>query len=172
MDSLQEKFERGVGDRFASWISAVYGEPCIFLRRADRAPDLVYLYRGSELFIEITAAYYDEKKHAEFLWKGAKNAPDAHASWFGINPDKSLATAVITRIAAKAKKAYGSNTALLIEIPPGVTSAERLEELLSAQILPDTNFIGIFVVGNFPLTTSSAGGYRVLALKPFLHHAD
>jgi hypothetical protein len=31
------------------------------LRRADRAPDLVYLYRGSELFIEITAAYYDEK---------------------------------------------------------------------------------------------------------------
>jgi hypothetical protein len=140
------------------------------LRRADRAPDLVYLYR--ERVVHRDHCGLLRRKHAEFLWKGAKNAPDAPASWFGINPDKSLATAVITRIAAKAKKAYGSNTALLIEIPPGVTSAERLEELLSTQILPDTNFIGIFVVGNFPLTTSSAGGYRVLALKPFLHHAD
>ncbi|MCU6434056.1 hypothetical protein LPB67_09785 [Undibacterium sp. Jales W-56] len=167
MDLLQEQFEQGVGDRFASWISAAYGDPCIFLRRADRAPDLVYSYRGRELFIEITAAYYDGR-HAKFLWKGAKNAPDAPASWWGENPDKSLASAVSTRVAEKAKKAYGANTALLIEVPPGVTSAERLEELLSTQVLPDTNFAGIFVVGTFPMTTSSAGGYRVLSLKPFL----
>lgn len=167
MDPLQEQFEQGVGDRFASWISGARGDPCIFLRRADRAPDLVYSYRGRELFIEITATYYDGR-HANFLWKSAKNAPDAATGWSGVNPEKSLAVAVSTLITEKAKKAYGSNTALLIEVPPSVTSAERLEELLSKQALPETDFAGIFVVGTFPMTTSSTGGYRVLSLKPFV----
>lgn len=46
MDPLQEQFERGVGDRFAQWLSTTTGEPCTFLRRADRAPDLVYSFNA------------------------------------------------------------------------------------------------------------------------------
>ena len=165
MDQLQEQFEQGVGDRFASWLSATTGEPCVFARRADRAPDLVYSYRGRELLVEITAAYYDGE-HAKFLWKGAKNAPDAPDGWSGVNPDKSLAAAIGTRIAEKARKRYGKNTVLLIEVPPGVTSVERLEELLAMQALRETDFVGVFVLGTFPMTTGSTGGYRVIALKP------
>lgn len=172
MEPLQEQFEQGVGDRFASWLSATSGEQCVFLRRADRAPDLVYSYRGQEQLVEITAAYYDGS-HAAFLWKGARGDTSTPAEWSGINPDKSLSAAVHTRIAEKSKKRYGQNTVLLIEVPPGVTSAEELEALLSAQPMPlDTPFTGIFVVGTFPITSSSTGGYRVLPLKPIERRAN
>ena len=164
MEPIQEDFELGVGNRFASWLSAIGGDPCVFLRRADRAPDLVYSYQGSELFIEITAAYYDAN-HAKFLWKGAKNAADAPSSWLGVNTDKSLAEAIFTGITKKTGKAYGPNTALLIEVPPGTTSVESLEKLLSKQVMPENDFVGIYVTGRFPQTSNSAGGYRVLSLK-------
>lgn len=69
--------------------------------------------------------------------------------------------------AEKSKNRYGEYTALLIEVPPGVTSVERLIELLLDQRLPsETPFVGIFVVGNFPITIDSAGGYRVIPIKP------
>lgn len=164
MDPLQAQFEQSVGDRFASWLSARSGKLCSFLRRADRAPDLVYSFDGRELFVEVTAAYYDAP-HAAFLWKGARGAPDAPAGWSGVNPSKSLAEAIATRIREKSKKFYGENTVLLIEVPPGVTSAEDLQELLAPfQLQRDAPFVGIYVVGNFPITGSSPGGYRVLPL--------
>lgn len=166
MDPLQQDFERGVGDRFAEWLAHTSNETCTFLRRADHAPDLVYAYGGKELLVEVTAAYYDSA-HAAFLWKGAKGAPDAPAGWSGVNPDKSLATAIAVRITSKSTKRYGANTILLIEVPPGVTSAERLEFFLSNSTLPyETPFTGIYVVGRFPITTESAGGYRVITVKP------
>jgi hypothetical protein len=165
MDAIQENFEQGVGDRFAEWLSKTSGSLCAFLRRADRAPDLVYFYRGKEILVEITAAYYDGK-HAEFLWKAARGAENTPAEWTGVNPDKSLASAIAKRISEKAKKRYGENALLLIEVPPGVTTVERLTALLVAQSNEAaTPFSGIFVVGTFPTTTSSAGGYKVIPLK-------
>lgn len=168
MDPLQMAFERGVGDRFADWLSKSTNEPCSFSRRADRAPDLVYFFRGSELLVEVTAAYYDKKSHAEFLWKGAKNKVDAPPAWSGVNPDKSLAVAIANQIAKKSTKRYGSNTILLIEVPPGVTTVERLECLLiNTVVLENVPFVGIYVVGTFPMSSDSAGGYRVITLKAF-----
>ena len=167
MESLQQDFERGVGDRFAEWLASSTGTPCTFLRRADQAPDLIYSFREADLLIEITAAYYD-RAHAEFLWKGARNAQDAPAGWSGDGPDKSLADAIACCIFEKSKKRYGANTILLIELPPGVTSAERLAELLVGLTLPSAmQFVGIYVVGRFPITVGSTGGYRVLPIKPF-----
>lgn len=166
MDTVQLQFEQGVGDRFAEWLAATSGAECSFLRRADRAPDLVYLFKGSELLIEVTAAYYDGT-HAAFLWKQARGSADAPTGWSGVNPDKSLAAAIVERVTEKSKKRYGKNTVLLIEIPPGVTSAEILVELLAGQpVAFETSFRGIFVVGNFPITTGSTGGFRVIPIKP------
>lgn len=173
MDPVQEQFEQGVGDRFADWLSATSGAQCAFLRRAEQAPDLVYSYKEGELLVEITTAYYDER-HAMFLWKTGRGAMDAPAGWSsGPNPDTLLVTAIAACVAKKSKKRYGKNTVLLIEIPPGNTSAERLEELLAGQpFLFETPFVGIFVVGCFPRvygcpprTIHSDGGYRVIPIK-------
>ncbi len=165
MDVVQEQFEQGVGDRFADWLSQTSGASCAFLRRADCAPDLVYSYRGREILVEITAAYYDGK-HAEFLWKTARGVADAPDGWTGVNADKSLASAIAKCISEKAQKRYGENAVLLIEVPPGVTTVERLTALLVAQSNDTlTLFSGIFVVGTFPMTISSTGGYRVIPLK-------
>lgn len=166
MDPVQAQFEQGVGERFAEWLSTTSRAPCSFLRRADQAPDLVYSYREGELFVEITAAYYDDS-HAAFLWKAARGATGAPPGWSGVNPDKSLAAAIAERVVEKSKKRYGENTVLLIEVPPAVTSAKKLADLLVGQPLPsETPFVGIYVVGNFPITTSSTGGYRVIPIKP------
>jgi len=97
MDPVQAQFEQGVGDRFAEWSSATSSTQCSFVRRADRAPDLVYRFRERELLVEIAAAYYDSA-HAAFLWKGARNAPDAPPGWSGVNPDRSLAAAIAKRM--------------------------------------------------------------------------
>ena len=166
MDPLQEQFERGVGDRFAEWLSIATGAPCTFLRRADRAPDLVYSFKGTDLFVEVTAAYYDGT-HAEFLWKGAREEANAPEGWVGVSPAESLAAAIRSRITNKSKKRYGPNTLLLIEVPPGITSVEKLTELLSSTPCPsDAPFVGIYVAGTFPISLESTGGYRVLPLKP------
>jgi hypothetical protein len=168
MDPLQEQFERGVGDRFAEWLSTSAGTSCTFLRRADRAPDLVYSFKGAELFVEVTAAYYDGK-HAEFLWKGAREEANAPEGWFGVAPAESLAAAIRARITNKSKKRYGSNTLLLVEVPPGITSAEKLTELLASTACPsDGPFVGIYVAGTFPMSLESTGGYRVVAIKPLV----
>lgn len=165
MDEVQEQFELGVGNRFADWLSQSSGASCAFLRRADRAPDFVYVYRGIQIQFEITAAYCDGK-HAEFLWKAARGVADAPEGWTGVNADKLLAGAIAKRISEKAQKQYGENTVLLIEVPPGITTVERLNALLVDQSnVAVTQFAGIYVVGTFPITSSSTGGYRVIPLK-------
>jgi len=170
MDPVKLQFEQGVGDQFADWLSATSGTQCLFLRRADLppdlAPDLVYSYREEELLVETTAAYYDGS-HATFLWETARGAIDGPTGWAGENPDNLLAAAIGERIIEKSMNRYGENTVLLIEVPPGVTSAESLADLIVDQSLPSkTPFVGIFVVGNFPVTTYSTGGYRVIPIKP------
>jgi len=55
---------------------------------------------------------------------------------------------------------------LLIEVPPGVTSAEELAELLEKHQFPkDLPFLGIYIVGNFRIKKDSSGGFRVIPIK-------
>jgi hypothetical protein len=185
MDPIQKEFERSVGDRFIEWLNTETGSEYYFADRPDRAPDLLYSSNGVELLVEITTTYYDNA-HAAFLWKGFRGAKDAPDGWTGVDPNKSLAAAISDRIAKKSKKRYGDNTVLLIEVPPGVTSAEDLGDntvllievppgvtsaedlasLLREQLVKcETPFVGIYVVGRFPITPRSSGGYRVIPIK-------
>jgi hypothetical protein len=165
MDPLQQQFEKAIGDQFFEWLNTRSKTTYSFSRRAGEAPDLVYVSGEDELLVEITSGYYDGK-HAEFLWKGARGTRDAPANWNGVDPDKSLAQAIAHRVAEKCAKRYGERSVLLINVPPGVTSAEELSELLAKQSLPvEAPFAAIYVVGRFPMTSSSSGGYRVIPIK-------
>lgn len=141
----------------------------MFSHRPGIAPDLVYASDGCELQVEITAGYYDGA-HAEFLWKNAYGAKDAPVVWERLDAvpaEKALAQAIVKQVSVKCKKRYGANTLLLVEVPPGITAAEALAELLTRSTFPSViPFTGVYVVGRFPITSQSNGGYRVLPIKP------
>lgn len=164
MDPVLQQFEQAVGDEFAEWLSRATGHPCTFMGRAGEAPDLVYSFRGKELLVEVTGAYYDGA-HAAFLWKTARGQADAPDRWVGVGPDKSLAEAVITRLNRKSLKRYGPNTVLLIQIPPGVTRLSALVKLLQGRIPSESPFAGVYVVGTFPKENDLGGVYGVFPLK-------
>jgi len=165
MSTVQEQFEKAVGDEFFEWFNAQRGTVYSFARRAGEAPDLVYTWNSKELFVEITAGYYDSA-HGAFLWKNARGAPDAPNSWVGADPDRSLAHAIVERVNDKCSKRYGAETILLVNVPPGATSAEELNDLLVRERFPDAiPFVGAYVCGRFPITSSSSGGYRVIPIK-------
>jgi hypothetical protein len=166
MDEVQQQFEHGVADRFFEWFAQQGGPNYSFVRRAHEAPDLVYACNNLDLQVEITAAYYDGT-HAEFLWKYARGAGNPPIGWQGVgNPHKALAQAIIDRVEAKCEKRYGLTTLLLIEVPPGLTSAEELAALLTQKVFPSViPFAGVYVAGRFPITSNSSGGYRVLPIK-------
>ncbi len=164
MDPVLQQFEQAVGDEFAEWLSQSTGHTCTFVRRAGEAPDLVYSYRGRELLVEVTGAYYDGA-HAAFLWKQARGAPNPPTHWVGAAPDKSLANAVVARIQQKSLKRYGSNVVLLVDIPPGVTRLSSLEKLLEGRTTMATPFAGIYVVGTFPKENDLGGLYQLYAIK-------
>lgn len=165
MSLLQDQHEKSVGDAFFEWFNEEHGTQYVFLRRSGEAPDLVYGNNETEIGAEITGAYY-EGAHGAFLWKSARGSPDALDSWFGVNPDLTLAEAVVECVRAKSSKQYGSNTVLIVNIPPGTTSFEELSRLLLEKDLPSVKgFIGVYVCGRFPITTTSAGEYRVINFK-------
>ncbi len=164
MNEFQEKNERAVGEGFIEWLNSGKGTTYRFKARPDRAPDLIYTSDSNELFIEVTAAFYDHE-HARFIWKGVRGEADAPERWTGINANESLVNAIHNCIINKAQKRYENETLLLIEVPPGVTSAEELSELLDRQQFPrDLPFAGIYVVGDFPIKKGSIGGFRVIPI--------
>lgn len=165
MNQHKEKYEKSVGDTFIEWLNSEIGTEYRFINYPDRAPDLLYSSNGDDLLIEVTSAFYD-REHAKFIWKGIREEEDAPLGWSGFNPNRSLAAEIFNRVTEKAKKRYGDKTVLLIEVPPGVTSAEELTEMLgNKQVEKQTPFVGIYVVGNFPIKTHSTGGYRVIPIK-------
>ena len=166
MDPIQEQFERSVGEEFFEWFNKKYHTDYFYVGRPDEAPDLHYSSSDrKDIFVEITGAYYDAK-HSTFLWKsirGVKNAPD---SWAGAEPNKKLANDIRECIKIKSNKRYGSNTILLVVVPPGVTTAEDLKVLLENNIsILNSPFMGIYAAGTFPITKLSKGGYRVITIK-------
>lgn len=166
MNDVQQNFERGVADRFFDWLSTTGGPTFEFSRRAGEAPDLIYSCGRNELSVEVTAGYYDSD-HARFLWEYARGKDNRPIGWQGVgNPHEALAQAIFSRIAAKCLKRYGATTLLLVEVPPGLTSAEELDGLLAQKSFPSSiPFCGAYVVGRFPITCHSSGGYRVLPIK-------
>ena len=166
MDEVQQQFERGVAERFFEWLLQQGGPNYSFVRRSFEAPDLVYRNDDVDLGVEITAAYYD-RHHAEFLWKNGRGIDNSPVGWHGEgNPHKALAEAIIGRVIDKCKKRYGVKTLLLVEVPPGLTSAEELIELLPRSVFPQViPFVGAYVVGRFPITCDSFGDYHVLPIK-------
>ena len=169
MADIKEKFEFDVAEGFFEWLTDNGGPRCVFSGRAGQAPDLVYVAAtGEEIQIEITGTYYDGS-HAKFLWDDLRGVTNPSSGWHGVgNPDKKLANDLSKRLHEKCKKRYGPTTILLIQIPPGLTSAEDLAKLLFAQTLPPVvSFAGVYVVGRFPITSKSSGGYRVLTIKEY-----
>lgn len=168
MGDAKEKNERLVADRFFEWLIDQGGPDFTFSHRAGEAPDLVYVSDLGQLQVEVTTSYYDGL-HAKFLWDFERGAENPPAGWHGVgNPHRALADDVLTRLRNKCGKRYGETTILLILIPPGLTSAEQLWELLSEETLPSViPFLGVYVVGRFPITSESTGGYRVLAIKEY-----
>lgn len=164
MNEFQVKNEKAVGQAFIEWLNAEKGQNYIYKGRPDRAPDLIYASGNNELYIEVTSAFYDND-HAKFIWKSVRGEPDAPTSWGGINPNESLVNEIHNCVIKKAKKRYKNETLLLIEVPPGVTSDEELSNLLDLRQFPDDlPFMGIYVVGEFPIKNNSAGGLRVIPI--------
>ena len=167
-ENMKEQLEQSVGDTFFEWLNIQRRTNYCFSRRAGEAPDLVYADGDKELFVEVTTAYA-HKDHAEFLWKNASGARNAPEVWDGIEPDRSLAQEVVNLIANKSKKRYGNNCILLVNIPPGVTPEGELLVLLTGAPLPapvDLPFVGVYVVGRFPVRDPFyTGGYGVIPIK-------
>ena len=87
MNEFKEKNERAVGEDFIEWLNFERGTKYRFKGRPDRAPDLIYSSDSDEIFMEVTAAFYDDE-HAKFIWKGVRGEADAPHRWIGVNPNK------------------------------------------------------------------------------------
>lgn len=166
MDDIQLLFERGVAERFFEWFSKKGGPSYSFIRRAGEAPDLVYGCKDTELYVEITCRYSDSAQ-AKFLWEYARGGPNPPASWDAVGDvHEALAQDIVKGVTAKCEKRYGVTTILLVEVPPGHTSVEKLAELLAQKLFPSViPFVGVYVTGRFPIKVDSSGGYHVIPIK-------
>ncbi|AVO33404.1 hypothetical protein [Ottowia oryzae] len=153
----KEALERWPCEVLAEWLTATTGDACTFVRSSD-APDVIYEFRGRTLSMEVTMAFADQEHHAKFVFKGM-------GPWDGEAPDERLAQDILRCVAKKSINQYGENVLLVVRVPPSVTAFEELCTALAELAVPqDTPFAGIYVVGNFPMTSRSEGGIRVLPL--------
>ena len=137
-----------------------------FARRGNEAPDLIYADGDRLKYIEVVGAYYDNQ-HATFLWKNARNVPDAPQKFSGQDFDTSLVENISRQIAAKCAKAYGRGCVLLVTVRPVLTTAEEMDELQKGITLPESvPFDAIFLSGNFAIRAPSLTSYRVWQLGP------
>jgi hypothetical protein len=89
--------------------------------------------------------------------------------------DEDLAVTVVEAIEKKCRKArdhrYKVDPILLVEVLPGMTTAEDLARLLAQSQFPsDCLFAGVYGIGRFPVAKVSTGGYstggpRVISIK-------
>lgn len=167
MEELKKQFERGVADRFFNCLK-YQGGPGFSFSRAGERPDLVYVNGAYELPIEITEACFDNKQ-TEFLWRLARGPEDPDLCLVSVgNPDEALANSIVERVHTKCRKGYDEKTIVLIEVPPGHTTAENLEKLLvqkKQDFPPVIPLQGVYVTGRFPLQDDGSDGYRMFAIK-------
>jgi hypothetical protein len=165
MDETQSKHERTAGDAFIRWFNRRNGKRFTFDARPGEAPDLKYVDGHQILNIEITDAYYD-RDDAEMQWKTARKEASARDRWSGGDFDRALVTNISVGIAKKYPKDYGKDCVLVVAVRPGLTTAEEMEQMLSKIEIPGKNpFTGIYLIGDFPWTDSSRGGFRCWCLQ-------
>ena len=172
MTSLKELDERAVGDRFIDWLNCQYDLEYRFSRRAGEAPDLVYsLPDKTELFIEVTSAYYG-KEYAKFIWEGVRSQEDQFLVTEMGGEDSSLVSDIARVVNQKCMKRYEKHCILVISTTCFWTSAKTLAQLLASQEFPDNNFAGIYVHGRFSRTNEDFDGndYSIIPIKAYSLH--
>lgn len=168
---IKKAHELATGDQFVAWIAQRGGSEFAFFSQPKNAPDLVYKCGDTTLNIEHSSAQYDVAHRILTEWPVCANG-NIIEYWFGEgNVDEVLANSVVDVIQKKCQKAangrYGSDPILLVEVLPGVTTAEALKWWLrkKEKVFSDMPFAGVYVVGRFPFTARSKGGFRVLPIK-------
>lgn len=167
MDETQRQHEQAVGDAFIQVYNRLKRCRYTFAGRAGEAPDLVYRDDGPEIRLEIVDCYYDTDD-AKVKWQNARDVYDAPTEWSGVNPDDALLDSINAALRGKCAKDYGPNCLLIVNVSPGVTTAEEMGALLENVAIPgDPRFAGIYLTGMFGFSSDgSMGGYRVWELWP------
>jgi hypothetical protein len=164
VDSLQEEFERWVGDQVIERYNADHGTSFRFHGRAGQAPDLEYRDGSRSLRVEVTAAFYDEN-HARFKWLAAGKHPDAPHKFFGRNCDEKLVENINAALIAKCAKSYGANCVLAVCVLPELTRVWEMEARLEDLRVPAANrFDVIYLCGEFPSPIGSSAERRIWKL--------
>ncbi len=160
MNTYKKNFERSVGESFIDWYNRQNNTNFAF-RCQGESPDLTYRDGAAVLHVEVTSAYYD-KRHAKSLWQNARREPNAPKGWGGIDFDKALKEEIEKAIADKCDKNYGPDcVVLVVDVTPVLTGADEMESQLGEIRVPSAHrFAGIYLTGDFPVTSTSPGGYR------------
>jgi hypothetical protein len=164
MDSLQEQFERWVGDLMIERYNSEHCTSFQFYGRAGEAPDLEYRDGSRSVKVEVVAAHYD-KEHAKFMWLAARKRPDAPDRLSGRDCDDRLVENINAALTAKCAKSYGPNCVLAVCVLPTLTRVWEMESRLEDIRVPTTNpFDAIYLCGEFPAPIGSPAERRVWKL--------
>lgn len=171
MELLKEQDERAVGERFVKWLNTKFGLEYSFIRRAGEAPDLVYaLPNKTELFIEITSAYY-ANEDAKLIWDGIRSSEDQILTQVGAvrDHDSELVSNIVRIANQKCNKRYEKHCILVISTTCFWTSEKVLVQLLSQREFPENNFAGIYVHGRFSSLSLYFEGndYSMIPIKAY-----
>lgn len=151
-ESLKQKVERAIGDKFVDWLNQVTGSEFQFDRIGADPPDLVYRDGDKTMPVEVATSYYHEED-AVMRWKEARKDPTAPMKWSKPldEPDQRLITDINQRIVQKCLGTHDKGTVLVIEIYPAITTKTEFEELKSSIVIPNSiPFRAIYVAGSFP----------------------
>jgi hypothetical protein len=160
-ESLKQKVERAIGDKFVAWFNQTTGSDFQFASLGADPPDLVYRDGAKTMPVEVATSYYHEED-AIMLWKHARKDPEAPNKWSKPldEPDQRLINDISQRIADKCSGTHDEGTVLIIEIYPAITTRTEFEELKGSIAIPSSiPFGAIHVAGSFPHGRESAGGY-------------
>ncbi|HET6674060.1 MAG TPA: hypothetical protein VFG71_01910 [Nitrospiraceae bacterium] len=177
-ERIRKLHEQAVGNQFVDWIAERGGPVFSLIDHSERTPDLVYKSGERILNIEHTSAQYDID-HRKFIDTPVLGNRHPIEVWPPFDPqkeikdvgriDEDLAVAVVEAIEKKCRKArdhrYKVDPFLLVEVLPGMTTAEGLARLLAQRQFPSDCLFGRFPVAKVSTGSYSTGGPRVIAIK-------
>ena len=168
MDDTQRQHERAVGDTLIKELNRKRGTDYAFYRRGNEGPDLIYRDGRSQIGLEIVTCYYDSND-AEYKWKNARTRTDAPKRWSGVNFDETLVMNINKALQAKCSKHYGPNCLLAVSISPNLTTFNEMNELLpNIEIPPEHQFVGIYLIGHFGVSSDCNVNHAIWKLFPNL----
>jgi hypothetical protein len=158
-ESLKQKVERAIGDKFGEWFNRATGSEFQFDRIGADPPDLVYRDGDKAMPVEVATSYYHQED-AIMLWKHARNDRTAPMKWSKPldEPDRRLITDINLRIVEKCLDTHDMGTVLVIGIYAAITTKTEFEELKSSIAIP----IGaIYVAGVSHMVATHRAGTSV-----------